>query len=44
MTPKLSRLGKQGREDIKKLGIKTDERTTGFKYIRRLGVGTPKKK
>jgi len=44
MAPKLSRLGKETRKGFKKLGIKTDERTTGFEYIRRLGTGAPKKK
>ena len=44
MAPKLSRIAKVTREGFKKLGIKTDERTTRFEYIRRLGVGAPKKK
>ena len=43
MAPKLIRLGKQGRKDLKKI-TKTDERTTGFEYIRRVGKGAPKKK
>ena len=42
MAPKLSRIGKAGREGFKKLGIKTDDRTTQFEYIRRLGGGPPK--
>jgi len=44
MAPKLSPLGEEGRKDLKKMGIKTDDRTTGYKFIRRVGVGAPKKK
>lgn len=44
MAPKLSRLGKEARKSFKKLGIKTDDRTKGAKYLTRVGRGAPKKK
>ena len=44
MAPKLSHLGKEGRKNLKEMGIKTDDRTKGDKFIRRVGVGAPKKK
>ena len=43
MAPKLSPLGKYVRDSFKKLGIKTDDRTKGIKFIRRVGVGAPKR-
>jgi len=44
MAPKLGPLAKEVRKNFKKMGIKTDDRTTGYKFIRRVGVGAPKKK
>jgi hypothetical protein len=44
MAPKLSPLGEEGRRGFKRMGIKTDNRTKGYKFIRRVGVGAPKKK
>jgi hypothetical protein len=44
MALKLPPIGKEGRKDLKKMGIKTDDRTKGYEFIRRLGVGAPKKK
>jgi hypothetical protein len=42
MAPKLSQLGKYVRNSFKNMGIKTDNRTKGLKFIRRVGLGAPK--
>lgn len=44
MAPKLSSIGKKGREEFKKEGIKANGSTTGLKYIRSVGVGRRRKK
>lgn len=44
MSPKLSPIGEYVRNSFKNMGIKTDNRTKGLKFIRRVGVGAPKHK
>jgi hypothetical protein len=44
MASKLSPLGRESRRNFKRMGIKTDNRTKGYEFIRRVGVGAPKKK